>query len=327
MNINLKTTASEALHHSRFLGQMELFALLRSLENLCDFPAKIGDEKRFGDNKLRLSQTAFLNFPDQQINSILAKDGVLKVDIKGFGLFGPNGALPLHLTEQIYERKIHQKDQTFNDFVDIFHNRLIALFYKAWRDAQDVVTLEGEDAWHFSRFIASILGVEKENHTKQHVHHYSQFYYSNLMLSQNMPVEDLKVILSHYFEVAVDILENVGQWVDASEFSTLLGDPNPLALGQGLLIGDKIFDATQKIRFLIGPIKPAQYLGFLRGEQAAQQLEEWIERYTQHQLLWDVEFIIDKQFITQQTLGHGLALGFTSWIGQPESNPRVIIQY
>ncbi len=317
----------ELLNRHEFIGQMQLFALIRSLESLCNFEHKIGDEKRFGTNKVRFTQTAFLAFPDKQINHLEQKNDILNVDIKGFGLFGPNGALPIHISEQIYERRIHQKDHTFNDFVDIFHNRLIALFYKSWRDAQDIVSLEGKDAWHFSRFIASILGLEHRKELETEIHHYSKFDAANLLLNQNMPIDNLKVIIENYFDVPVEILQNIGQWIDASEFSTQLSNPNKLMLGQGLLIGDKIFDATQKIRIRIGPIKPEQYLKFLRGQKAALKLAEWVEHYTRHQFQWDAEFIVDKEFISQQQLGQGLALGYTSWLGQPIANPEVIIEY
>ncbi len=317
----------DVLNQHEFIGQMHLFALLRSLESLCNFANKIGDEKRFGENKIRFTQTAFLAFQDKQINALEQKDDLLKVDIKGFGLFGPNGALPIHISEQIYERRLHQKDHTFNDFVDIFHNRLIALFYKSWRDAQDIISLEGQDAWHFSRFIASILGLEHRKELETEIHHYSKFDAANLLLNQNMPIDNLKAIIENYFDVPAQILENIGQWIDASEFSTQLSNPARLRLGDGLLIGDKIFDATQKIRIRIGPIKPEKYLEFLRGQKAARKLAEWIEHYTRHQFQWDVEFIVNKQFISQQQLGQGLALGYTSWLGQPVDNPKVIIEY
>ena len=322
-----KQSDFNVLNQHQFMGQMELFSLIRSLESLCNFQNKIGDEKRFGENNIRFTQTAFLSFQDKQINHLEDQDGVLKVDIKGFGLFGPNGALPIHITEQIYERRIHQKDQTFNDFVDIFHNRLIALFYKAWRDAQDIISLEGKDSWHFSRFIASVLGLEHLHESESHVHHYSKFDAANLLLNQNMPIDNLKAIIENYFDVPVEILKNIGQWIDASEFSTQLSNAKKLTLGQGLLIGDKIFDATQKIRFQIGPIQLDQYLSFLRGKKSAMKLIEWIEHYTRSQFQWDVEFIVDKQCVEQQQLGQNLILGYTSWLGQPIDNPKVIIEY
>ncbi|MFC6051551.1 type VI secretion protein [Acinetobacter sp. Ac_877] len=309
------------------VSQIHLFAFIRGVESLCDFKYGIGDEIRFADTSVRFKQTAFLNFPNKQINSINIKDGVLNVDVKGFGLFGPNGSLPIHITEMIYERKIHQKDTLFNDFVDIFHNRLISLFYKAWRDAQDITSLENKDAWKFSKYIASILGIENQKESKRSLHHYDQFYNSSLLLNKNMPLENFKAILTNFFETDVEIEEYIGQWIDASAFSITLENKNQVTLGQGFLVGDKIFDITQKIRLVIGPIDLQKYLKFIRGQKFANQLIEWVGQYTRHQLDWDVDFIVDYKTIPVSSLSGGVSLGLTSWLGQNNKNPVVRIKY
>lgn len=310
-----------------YLGKMELFTLLRSLEVLCNLEHKIGDEKRFNASKLRFGQSAFLSFQEKQINALILNDNYLKIDIKGFGMFGPNGALPLHISEQIYEKKLQQKDQTFNDFVDIFHNRLIALFYKSWRDAQDIISLEGKDTWHFSRFIGSIMGLADQQNIISDVQNYAKFHYSNLLINVNLPKQNLETILSNYFNMPVRIIENIGQWIDAREFSTLLSNHKKETLGMGILSGDKIFDATRKIRIEMGPMHPETYLSFLRGKSSALKLIAWVNQYLKYEYEWDAEFIVDKDYISQNTLAEGLALGFTSWNGRPVNNPRVIIQY
>ena len=309
------------------ISQMHLFAFIRGIESLSDFKYGIGDEIRFADNPVRFKQTAFLNFPNKQINAIDIKEGILNIDVKGFGLFGPNGSLPIHITEMIYERKIHQKDTLFNDFVDIFHNRLIALFYKSWRDAQDVTSLENEDTWKFSKYIASILGIENQKESKRSLHHYDQFYNSSLLLNQNMPLENFRAILTNFFEADVEIEEYIGQWIDASAFSINLENKNQITLGQGFLVGDKIFDITQKIRLVIGPIDLQKYLKFMRGQKLANQLIEWVGQYTRHQFDWDVDFIVDYTTIPESSLSSGVALGLTSWLGQNNKNPVVRIKY
>ena len=55
------------------------------------------------------------------------------------GLFGPQGALPLHLTAYALERRDRANDRTFVDFCDIFHHRLLCMFYWAWADARPQV--------------------------------------------------------------------------------------------------------------------------------------------------------------------------------------------
>jgi type VI secretion system protein ImpH len=64
-----------------------------------------------------------------------------RIEVRFFGLFGPNGPLPLHLTEYARDRALHNADPTLVRFADIFHHRLLLLFYRAWAQAQPVVGL------------------------------------------------------------------------------------------------------------------------------------------------------------------------------------------
>lgn len=308
------------------LVQMELFALIRLLEHLMALSPKVGNESRLSQSRLRFGQTASLAFQDRQVNALFQKGSQLKIDIKGFGVFGSNGALPIHLTELTYEKNTHQKHHVFNDFVDIFHNRLIALFYKSWRNAQDIPSLDGQDQWQFSRYIASFLGMAQLQ-DKSVVPIYYQLYYASLLANRQAPSANLQEILRSYFGMPIRIQENIGQWVDASEFSTKISHKTNQRLGDGLLIGDKIFDATQKFRVVIGAVTPAQYLGFLQGGQLAKALIAWVEQYCRYQYDWDVEVVIDKQAIHAQKLGEGVPLGLTSWIGVPKFNPIVHLTY
>ena len=62
-----------------------------------------------------------------------------RLQVRLFGLLGPNGPLPLHLTEYARERLRHAGDPTLSRFLDLFHHRFLALFYRAWAQAQPTV--------------------------------------------------------------------------------------------------------------------------------------------------------------------------------------------
>ena len=71
-----------------------------------------------------------------------------RLQVRLFGLFGPNGPLPLHLTEYARERLRLAGDPTFARFCDIFHHRFLALFYRAWAQAQPHVNRDRpKDEW------------------------------------------------------------------------------------------------------------------------------------------------------------------------------------
>jgi len=107
----------------------DLFMLLRRLDAQDDHPL-LGRAPRPLDEPLRLGQEPSMAFAPSNVSGVEADgDGPPRISIYGFGLFGPNGPLPLHLTEYARERKRHHADNTISAFADLFHHRLILLFY------------------------------------------------------------------------------------------------------------------------------------------------------------------------------------------------------
>ena len=62
-----------------------------------------------------------------------------------FGLLGPNGPLPIHITEYVRHRLRHAGDPTLSRFLDLLHHRFLALFYRAWAQAQPHVNRDRAD--------------------------------------------------------------------------------------------------------------------------------------------------------------------------------------
>jgi predicted component of type VI protein secretion system len=55
-----------------------------------------------------------------------------RLGVRFFGLTGPQGPMPLHFTEYVRERARNHGDPTLARFLDLFHHRLLSLFYRAW---------------------------------------------------------------------------------------------------------------------------------------------------------------------------------------------------
>src|SRR5262249_2516047 len=84
----------------------DLFAALRLLEQSCADRPRLGESRRAADDIARLGQAPHLSFAPSDVASVARDEqGRLRLEQFGFGVFGPNGALPLHLTELAYERR------------------------------------------------------------------------------------------------------------------------------------------------------------------------------------------------------------------------------
>ena len=71
----------------------------------------------------------------------------------------PNGPLPIHFTEYARERLRMPDDPTLSRFLDLFHHRFLALFYRAWAQAQPHVNRDRPDDDRFTVYIGSFIGM------------------------------------------------------------------------------------------------------------------------------------------------------------------------
>ena len=122
----------------------DIFAVLRWIDSKKKNGAKLGRAARPHFDPIRLGQEPSLTFAASTIASVSEASDTCppRLNIYSFGLFGPNGPLPLHLTEFARDRLRRYNDPTLVRFADIFHHRLILLFYRAWADAQPSVSMD-----------------------------------------------------------------------------------------------------------------------------------------------------------------------------------------
>src|SRR6185437_1127492 len=115
---------SEAPH------RFTLFAALRLLEQCFPDHPRLGESRKASDDPVRLGQAPTLSFAPSDVTGFDGPpgDGPARLEQYSFGIFGPNGALPVHLTEYAYERGRQREDATFTDFVNLFQHRLTSLF-------------------------------------------------------------------------------------------------------------------------------------------------------------------------------------------------------
>ena len=78
---------------------------------------------------MRLGQLPHLRFPPGDIAGFEPRRcRAARLRTYVFGLFGPHGPLPLHVTAHARERARREQDPTLADFCDVFHHRMLSLF-------------------------------------------------------------------------------------------------------------------------------------------------------------------------------------------------------
>ncbi len=113
----------------------DLFQLLRRIDARGGERYPLGRAPLPKFEPLRIGQQPSMSFAPSTLAEVSLREesGLHEVSILSFGLFGPNGPLPVHMTEYARERIHHHQDTSLSAFVDLFHHRLTLLFYRAWR--------------------------------------------------------------------------------------------------------------------------------------------------------------------------------------------------
>jgi type VI secretion system protein ImpH len=297
----------------------DFFRAVRLLE------ARHADRPRVGasidprEDPVRFGQHPYLTFARSTIESFAegGVNGPHRLFINFMGLFGPNGPLPLHITDYARDREANAKDATIAAFLNVFHHRLISLFYRAWAVNQKAVDLDRPEHADFTRLIGSFfgLGIPELRH-RDAIPDWAKLYYSGWLSSQTRNAEGLETILRDYFQMPVRVQTFVGHWLKLPEHSVCrLGEqPETGTLGQSAVIGSRVWDCQLKFRVRIGPVGLAEVQRLLPGGRTFVRLQTWVRTYSGDGYFWDVQVVLKKEEVPAIQLGGAGLLGWTSWL-------------
>ncbi|MDP9043588.1 MAG: type VI secretion system baseplate subunit TssG [Pseudomonadota bacterium] len=314
--------AVEAAPHA-----FDFFALLRRVEALrCESP-RIGRALRPSQEALRLGQEPELDFAPAALATFAREGGASpRLGVRFFGLLGSQGPMPLHLTEYVRERLRYRNDPTLARFLDIFHHRLLSLFYRAWAQSQPAVQHDRPADDRFGAWLGAAFGLGAENRTQGHLPEAARLFQAGLLGSRSRHPEGLTKLLSQFFKVPVRIEPHVAHWmaIDSADRTRVgfargrsgRGAGAPARLGTSATAGHKVHDRQYKFRIALGPLTLAQYCNFLPGGAAWLELRDWVRQYTGLDLLWDVQLVLAGAQAPEPRLGRRVPLGVAAWLGR-----------
>lgn len=280
--------------------RFDFYQVMRRIEAGSAGLPRLGEARRPSAEPVRLAQEAELTFAATNLTRVTwSKSGVPRVFVRFLGLFGPQGPLPLHLTEFARDRERNHGDASFARFADVFHHRLLLMFYRAWRQAQPTATNDRPDEDRFRAYVGSLLGhgspgwYRSDRPLAQAKRHFA----GHLGRSVRHP-EGLAAILADYFRVPVGIRTFRPRWLalPTSLRSSLGGSGAPGTLGgQGggagfrgndsailgvsAVIGARVLDAQHHFDIDFGPLDLATYERLLPDGDWLAKAREWVREY------------------------------------------------
>jgi type VI secretion system protein ImpH len=233
------------------------------------------------------------------------------------GLLGPNGALPLHLTEFARERLMHAGDATFSRFLDIFNHRFLAFFYRAWAQAQPTASLDRPHEDRYASYVASLVGMGMPGlRGRDAVPDFAKLFYSGVLSRHVRNADGLTAVLAGFFRVPVRIEQFVGHWMTLSARDHTRIGAVAASLGRGAMLGSRIWDRQHKFRIRLGPLSLREYESFLPGGSALPRIVAWVRQYLGFEFEWDLALVLARAAVPKARLGAYGRLGWTTWLGR-----------
>ncbi len=317
-------------------GRFDFFQSVRLLSRLGSglhppglFPKTPTEEVvRFGvnpDYTFPPSQIRSLTWP--KINQERFSWAPPTMEVNFMGLVGPQGVMPLVYSEFIMDR-VRARDRTALEFLDLFHHRIISLFYQAWEKYRFWVSYERGEADRMSSYLKDIIGLGAEGlQNRQEVSDTSLLFYTGLLALLPRSAMALEQFLSDYFDVPIAVEQFGGSWYRLSEEDICtFDDPATEAeqLGFGVVVGDAVWDRASRAKIQIGPMPLVQYLDFLPGGKAAKPLHSILKFFTGGEIIFEVQLILQRDNVPKCQLGLGTEappmLGWLTWMNQ--AKPR-----
>lgn len=305
--------------------KMDFFQILRLLEAAYPHLPRIGASLRPRDDAVRFAQVPSMAFQPNAISHYRPASDAAKarLSVNFFGIFGANGAMPLHLTEYARERARNTGDQTMAAFADLFHHRMISLFYRARATAEPVVSLDRPESDRYATYVGSLFGLgTPAMRERDAISDFAKLHFSGLLANQKRPASGLVTVLRAYFKLPIQVEQFVGHWLRLpTAIQTRLGandQGNRLAISA--VLGQQVWDCQHKFRIIAGPLSYVDYCRMLPNGDSMGRLVAWVRNYAGQVLDWDVRLILKKEEVPPLKLGRGARLGWTTYLS---SRPAV----
>jgi type VI secretion system protein ImpH len=261
----------------------------------------------------------------------LSPPGAAELVVTFLGLTGPSGVLPRHYTELLL-RRVREKDTTFRDFLDLFHHRLISLFYRAWEKhrlaaAYERSQLEGRGEPDLAtQGLYSLVGLGTGGlRGRLEVDDEAFLYFSGHFAHFPRSAAALEGLLTDYLEMPVRVQSLQGQWLrlEKDDQSATPGPSCPAGrnnqLGVDAVVGERVWDVQSKVRIRLGPLSGEQFRSLLPLGPGLKPLAQLVRSYVGPELDFDIQPILRAGDVPSGRLGGppglGSYLGWNCWVG------------
>ncbi len=279
---------------------------------------------------IRLGQDASLAFAPAALSRFqpprAGAKGRLRVGF--FGLLGPHGPLPLHLTALAQERA-RAGDAALLDFLNLFQHRMLLLLHRAWATADAAAREDRPEDGGFRRYLSALCGQSASCSSEPGAAQRACWAFAARFLHPARSPEGLEVVLREYFGSPARVCSFVPDWLELPpSLCWRLGSTEAGRLGASTVVGRRVYQPSQKFRVELGPLSHAEFERLLPGTPGFAELRSLLTSYAGPELRWELLLRLERSERPALRLGKSGRLGRDAWLlphgaaASPARGPR-----
>nr|WP_319387248.1 type VI secretion system baseplate subunit TssG [uncultured Roseibium sp.] len=296
-------------------------------------PPRIGKSRRTMEDIVRFGQDPTGEFATSTIERATrdADDGLVLLE-KFLGFLGPHGALPSAYTDEAIVRGL-RGDDSFPRFLDVFNNRFVQLFFRAWADARPIVQHDRPDDDRFLSYLGSSIGIGSPIYQDlDGIDDRIKLLFAGITSTKVKSAARLKALITGVFGVEVEIDQCVGTWLHLDPDDQLsiggLGPGGGGQLGMDTIVGSKVYSVSDKVRIRIFTSSLDEYRKFLpptrtRPNPWTEQLFDLIDFYLGLEIEYEIELALPKRCASSVRMDStsSATLGHIGWLKPVDAAP------
>lgn len=302
-------------------NQFNFFRAVSLLERLHRGAAPVGEVGPPQKEAIRFRHDPSLTFASSDIVRIAraTRGGLAFTEITTsfLGLFGASSPLSTAMAEDV----LQDEAGTLQNFYDIFHHRLIALFYRAWKKSRIYATHRTDGQDRLTRRALAFVGVDAFGAAPHlGLPPIDLLGLAPLLGVRTRSARTLEIVLNRVFP-GIDV--GVNSFIErrvllSDDQRARLGIQNG-TLGTNLTIGRAVLDRSGRFGVQIGPVDYSLFEALLPGGEHHTKLREVVQQFTRGVLEAEVEVLLNEDQTPRFKLGsNGSKLGITTTLRSPE---------
>jgi len=303
----------------------EFFAAVRALQAARGSQPPVGRSTRIEQDFLRFKQKPSLAFEPSEIISFAETAGQNRPEwtLKQafFGMFGPNGPLPIHITEDAIIDQSAQDAGLLPEFCDLLQHRFTALLYRGWEATQLAASRDLGQTDPFKRYTNALFGAAPQEFRDRSVlSDDTKRFMSGWMSSKHGSVAAVEAVTEIITGHPARVQQFVGEWLPIPEDqqtrfpargAKAMAGPR---LGVDTVIGASAFTAQNRIVIETARLDYPAYDQLMPGGETFEQLRGGMRHILGLSTAWELKPILKVGEIPELKLDGGRRLGWDTWL-------------